>query len=346
MNGRDRPRALVLAPMRGPGWDRLRGIADVVYDPATAHRPFRLYSAADLARRLAETGASILVTEADEVAGPVLDHPLRVIAATRGTPGNVDVAAATARGVPVLHAPGRNADAVAELTVGLLFAAARGVVAADREVRAGTAYAGGVLPYQRHRGWQLVGRTFGIVGLGAVGRAVRWRMEGLGMRVVACDPFAADATCGLDELLAVADVVSMHAALTAGTLGMIGEREFAAMREGALYLNTARAELHDAAALVAVLESGRLAGAGLDHFEGEWLDPAGPLAALPGAVLTPHIGGAAFDVEANHAAMVADGVERLLRGERPAHCVNPEVLDQDRGRSVPTAVPAAQVIAP
>ncbi|MFC6885614.1 MULTISPECIES: NAD(P)-dependent oxidoreductase [Actinomadura] len=326
-----RPRALVLAPMRGPGRDRLWSLADVVYDPGAEHRPFRLLSAADLARRLDETGATILVTEADEVAGPVFDRPLRAVAATRGAPTNVDVAAATARGVPVLHTPARNADAVAELTVGLLLAVTRGIATADREVREGTAYAGGVLPYQRHRAWQLAGRTCGLVGLGAVGRAVRWRMEGLGMRVIASDPYAPEARHRLPELLAAADVVSVHAALGPATRGMIGERQFAAMREGAVYLNTARAELHDTGALVAALEAGRLAGAGLDHFEGEWLDPAARLAALPNVVLTPHIGGATFDVEANHAAMVAEGVERLLRGERPAHCANPEVLE----RSVP-----------
>src|SRR6202035_2524151 len=106
-------------------------------------------------------------------------------------------------GVPVLRAPARNADAVAELAVALLLAATRGVVAADRDVRAGEIYKNGTIPYQRYRAWQLAGRTAGLVGLGAVGRALRWRLEGLGMHVVAYDPYAADATHSLEGLLAV-----------------------------------------------------------------------------------------------------------------------------------------------
>src|SRR4051794_6575138 len=93
----DRPRALVLAPMRGPGFDRLHEIADVVYDPFIEHRPLKLHSEEDLAKRLAEEGATIVVAEADKIAGPVLDQPLRVIGSTRGDPTNVDIPAATAR---------------------------------------------------------------------------------------------------------------------------------------------------------------------------------------------------------------------------------------------------------
>ncbi|MBO2447514.1 hypothetical protein J4573_10480 [Actinomadura barringtoniae] len=323
-----RGRALVLAAMRGPGWEQIGKLTeDVVYDPAAEQRPFRLYQAADLARRIEETGATLLITEGDEVSGPVLDLPLELIGVTRSDPVNVDVAAATERGIPVLHTPGRDADAVAELTVALLFAVARGVVTADREVRAGAVYDGGVIPYQRHRAWQLAGRTFGVVGMGAVGRAVWWRMEGLGMRVIGCDPNVPGATHRLPELIGASDVVSVHAALNDETRGMIGERQFSAMREGAIYLNTARAELHDTDALVDVLASGHLAGAGLDHFAGEWLDPGHPLAALPNVVLTPHIGGATYDAEDNHARVLAEDIERMRAGELPLHCVNPEVFE-------------------
>src|SRR5256714_4091783 len=123
-----RPCALVLAPMRGPGFDRLHEIADVVYDPFTEHLPLKLHSEEDLAKRLAEENATIVISEADKIAGPVLDQPLTVIGSTRGDPTNVDIPAATAKGIPVLRAPGRNADAVAELTIALLFAANRHVV--------------------------------------------------------------------------------------------------------------------------------------------------------------------------------------------------------------------------
>jgi D-3-phosphoglycerate dehydrogenase / 2-oxoglutarate reductase len=321
-----RPRALVTAPLRGPGFDRLRRLADVVYDPWIDERPLRIYNADQLAARAEDEKATILVVEADIVKGPVLDLPLAAVASTRGDPNNVDVEAATAAGVPVLHAPGRNADAVAELAVGLLLAVTRHIVVADGEVRAGRIYADGLIPYQRFRGRELRGLAAGIVGLGAVGRALAWRLEGLGLRVISSDPFNPQATHGLDDLLAESDVVSLHAPVTPDTVGMIGAGQFAAMRDGAVFLNTARAQLHDDEALVAALRSGKLAGAGLDHFVGENLAVDHPLTGFPNVVLTPHIGGATWDTEARQATMVADGLERLAAGERPENIVNPGVL--------------------
>jgi D-3-phosphoglycerate dehydrogenase len=107
---------------------------------------------------------------------------------------------------------------------------------------------------------------------------------------------------------------------------MMNAARFDSMRDGATYLNTARAGLHDLDALTAALESGRLAGAGLDHFEGEQLPDGHPLLTMPNVVLTPHIGGATYDTEANHTRLVADGLAALMAGEVPDNCVNPEVL--------------------
>src|SRR3954447_7627824 len=312
--------------MRGPGFDALRQLADVVYEPFIEQKPLRLYSDEQLAERVQAERATIVVCEGDRVGLNTLDLSPVVIGATRGDPTNVDVAAATERGVPVLNAPGRNADAVAELAVGLLFAAARHIVPADDDVRAGETYRDGTIPYQRFRGWEVNGRTAGIVGYGAIGRALAWRLEGLGMRVIASDPYADDATYSLDDLLAEADVVSMHAPVTDDTKKMIGSDQFARMKDGAIYLNAARAALHDTDALVAALKSGRLAGAGLDHFEGDWLDPSHELAKLPNVVLTPHIGGATYDTEGNHAQMIVADIEAVLTGQQPKNCVNPEVL--------------------
>jgi D-3-phosphoglycerate dehydrogenase len=285
-----------------------------------------MYNADQLAARIDDEGADVVIVESDSVKGPVLDRPLVAVGSCRGDPNNVDVAAATARGIPVLRAPGRNADAVAELTVALLFAVNRGVVRADRDAREGEMFRDATIPYQRFRAWQLAGQTAGLVGLGAVGRATRWRLEGLGMSVIAHDPYADDAKHTLDDLLAEADVVSMHAMVTPETSGMIGVDQFARMRDGGIYLNTARAMLHDTDALVDALRSGKLAGAGLDHFEGEHLPTDHPLASLPNVVLTPHIGGATYDTEANHSKLIADGLEQLLGGGKPDNLVNPEVL--------------------
>ena len=122
----ERHRALVTAPFRGEGFDTLQSLADVVYDPWIEQHPLRMYNSEQLAERVAAEGADLLVVESDSVKGPVLDLPLRAIGSCRGDPNNVDIAAATAAGIPVLRAPGRNADAVAELAVGLLLAVNRG----------------------------------------------------------------------------------------------------------------------------------------------------------------------------------------------------------------------------
>ena len=321
-----RPRALVTAPVRGPGLELLSEIADLVVDPWIDHQPLRIYNAEQLAERAQAESATILVVEADRCAGPVFELPLVAVASTRGDPNNVDIDAATAAGVPVLRAPARNADAVAEIGVALLLAATRGVVGADRDVRAGEVYKDGTIPYQRYRAWQLAGRTAGLVGLGAVGRALRWRLEGLGMRVVAYDPYAHDATHSLEDLLAVADVVSMHAPVTEETTGMVGAKQFAAMRDGVVFINTARAQLHDTDALVEALQSGKVGAAGLDHFVGEHLATDHPLTTFSNVVLTPHIGGATYDTESNHTRTIADDLCRLLAGATPKNIVNPSVL--------------------
>lgn len=324
----DRPRALVTAPFRGEGMDTLQSLVDVVYDPWIEQVPLRLYNGEKLAARIEAEGANLLIVESDSVKGPVFELPLLCIGSCRGDPNNVDVGAATKAGIPVLRAPGRNANAVAEMTIALMFAVNRWLVPADRDVRTGEVYAEGKIPYQRYRAWELSGQTVGIIGLGAVGRAAKWRFEGLGMRVLSYDPYNPEAThnTDLDSMLAQCDVVSNHAMVTSETEGLMGAAQFAAMKPGAIYINSARAMLHDTDALVASLVSGHLGGAGLDHFTGENLATDHPLCAMNNVVLTPHIGGATYNTEANHSKLIADDVARILAGEMPVNCVNPEVF--------------------
>ena len=319
------PIILSTAPLRGPGLDALRALGTVILDPWIDQRPMRIYNADQLAERATAEGATVLICEADQCQGPVLDLPLLAIGSTRGDPTNVDLAGATAKGIPVLRAPGRNADGVAELAVGMLLAATRHLLEADRDVRQGRVFADGTIPYQRMRGWQVAGRTIGLVGLGAVGQAARWRFEGLGMRVIATDPVNPEATHSLDDLLGEADVVSMHAAVTPATLRLMSAERFAQMRPGAVYVNTARAGLHDLDALVDALHSGHLSAAALDHFDGETIAVDHPLVAMGNVLLAPHIGGATYDTEANHSTLMADGLAALMRGEVPANLANPEV---------------------
>jgi len=121
-NATDKPKALVTAPFRGEGLDQIRSLcSEIVLDPWIDHRPLRLYNSEQLAERIQAEGANLLIVESDSVKGPVLDLPLIAIGSCRGDPTNVDIPGATAKGIPVLRAPGRNADAVAEVTVGLLY---------------------------------------------------------------------------------------------------------------------------------------------------------------------------------------------------------------------------------
>ncbi len=323
-----RPKALVTAAVRGPGLELLSELTDLTVDSWLDQPSLRIFNAEQLAERVAKEGATIVVVESDRCAGPLFELPLVAVCSCRGDPTNVDVPAATASGIPVLRAPGRNADGVAELAVALLFSCTRQLVAADADVRAGQIYKDGTIPYQRFRAFELAGRTAGLVGLGAVGRALRWRLRGLGLEVLAYDPYADEATVSLEELLERSDVISMHAPVTAETTGMIGADQFAAMRDGVVYLNTARAALHDTDALVEALRSGKVGAAGLDHFEGESLPPDHPLTGFDSVVLAPHIGGATYDTESNHTRIIAEDLCRLLAGARPLHIVNPEVLAQ------------------
>ncbi|MEV4073165.1 NAD(P)-dependent oxidoreductase [Nonomuraea fuscirosea] len=314
-----RPRALVLPTLPESALARLGEIADLTEAPA---RPNLGYTDEQLADLVIETGATVLITDGDQVRTSVLGLHLDVVA-TMGPPASVDLALAAERGVTVLHAPARDPEAVAELTLALLFAVSRNIVPADREVRRGRVYQGRVPPAQRHRGCRLSGRTIGIVGLGRAGRALRWRCEGLGMRVIVCDPFVPEATHSLPALLDESDVVSLHVPLTAETRGFFGYTEFGAMRQGAVYLNTSRGALHDLQALVDALRWGRVGGAGLDHFEGEWLDRAHPLTRLPNVVLTPRLGDATGESREELAGTLVEDIARLLRGEEPAHAYAP-----------------------
>src|SRR5260370_25287783 len=146
----DRPKALVTAPFRGEGLDPLRDLADVVLDPWIDHVPMRILDGEKLAARIKDEGANILIVESDFVNNPVFELPLLAVGSCRGDPNNVDVAAATAARVPVLRAPGRNADAVAELAVALLLAATRHVLPADDDVRADAIFKNRIIPYPRY----------------------------------------------------------------------------------------------------------------------------------------------------------------------------------------------------
>jgi D-3-phosphoglycerate dehydrogenase / 2-oxoglutarate reductase len=256
---------------------------------------------------------------------------LKVISRNGAGHDAVDVAAATERGVPVLVAAGANAQAVAELALGLMIAVARGFAAHHASAQAGG--------WSKDRiGLQLAGRTLGLVGFGAISRKVGRFAACIGMRVAFHDPhLPPGAPCDgteridtLDDLLRRSQVLSLHCPLTDTTRRLIGARELALLPPGALLVNTARGGLVDEAALVAALAQGRLGGAGLDTFEAEPLPAASPLRRMAQVVVTPHVGAHAEEASAQVSRMAAQNLLRVLRGEPvdPACVVNPQVLQR------------------
>jgi D-3-phosphoglycerate dehydrogenase / 2-oxoglutarate reductase len=250
-------------------------------------------------------GCEGLIVGVDPVTERVLEAgPLRVVVKYGSGTDNIDIGAAERLGVRVSSTPGANARSVAELTIALLFALARHVVAHDRAVRAGS--------WSRLGAIELAGKRLGVVGYGAVGRDVARLAACLGMDVVAHDPFVESdevKLVGLDDLLAWSDAVSLHVPLDDSTRGMIGAKALERMRSGALLVNTARGGLVDEDALADALSSGRLGGAALDAFAVE--PPSGSrLLGLDNVVLSPHAGAATAEA-AQRTALQA--VRQLLR---------------------------------
>jgi D-3-phosphoglycerate dehydrogenase len=333
-------KVLVLAPFDPAELERLRVGHEVVYESWIEQR--RMLSPDDLAARLAGEGFEAVVVEAEFVTRDVLEGApgLRVVASARGKPVNVDVSAATERGVVVLQTPGRNAESVADLCLAMILDRLRHVSAAAAAVQRGEWTFGlddrGMVPYIRFRGVELGGRTLALLGFGAVARAVARRARAFGMAVRALDPYC-DAAVFADQgvarveslgaLLRDADVLSVHVEQTPETTGMLGEAQLRMLPRGAVVVNTARPRVVDQDALVALLRSGHLGGVALDVFQPEPVPTAHPILQEPGALVLPHIGGATGDVVRHHSRMIREDMERLARGERPLRCANPAVLD-------------------
>ena len=259
---------------------------------------------------------------------------LRVISNLAVGVDNIDVDAATRASIAVGHTPRVLTDATADLAFGLLMATARRIAEADRHVRAGKWRTWGPMTML---GRDIHSSTLGLIGFGAIGQAMARRAMGFGMRVLYLKHRSGKRTpmrnrrlanvtgVSMRRLLAQSDYVSIHVPLTPKTRRMLGAREFALMKPGAILINTARGAVVDQTAMIAALKSGRLAGAGLDVTDPEPIARRDPLLRLDNVVITPHIGSASIATRASMAAIAVDNILDVFAGRMPRCCANAAV---------------------
>jgi glyoxylate reductase len=324
-----RPRVFITQPVAAGAIERLCVVADVEVNPDASC----ILAKASLIEGVRRSDILFSLLH-DKVDREVVEaNPgLRMIASMSITADNTDVAAATARKIPVTVVPALAVESTADTTFALLLAVARRVVEGDQLVRRG------IFPGSQSSellGAGVFGKVLGLVGgKGRIGQAVARRAHGFGMRVLYWGPSRMaegdERRLGmtyrpLDQLLAQADFVSVHSPLRAETVHQIGARELSLMKPTAFLVNTARGPIVDEAALVGALVERKIAGAALDVFEREpEVEPT--LLELPNAVMTPHLGSAVIEVREQMANTVADNILALLAGRRPPDIVNPEVL--------------------
>ena len=303
-------------------------------------------------------GIDVGIVEFENITAAVLEcaKRLKVVACLRNEPGaSLDIAGATQRGIPALFAPGRNAVAVAEYTLGLMISVARSIPTTHHLLRytddlTAVSYSDKSgdrknvtsewsmdpdAPFQRFQGDELMGKTVGLVGAGFIGQEIAKRVIALGMKVIAFDPYAkADQlakvsikSVELDELAKQSDFVVMAAKVTPESTGLFGAKQFALVKGSAYFINTARAALVDYEALLKVLQEKKIAGAALDVYPTEPLPTDSPFRTLSNVVLSPHLAGATREVVEHHSKMVVDDLLGLLEGKVPNRLANPEVIE-------------------
>jgi D-3-phosphoglycerate dehydrogenase / 2-oxoglutarate reductase len=242
----------------------------------------------------------------------------------------IDLAAATDHGVPVVNVPDYGTDEVANHAVALLLALARKIARLDRQTRGGGWDVFRIGPVTR-----LAGQTVGILGCGRIGSAVARKLSGFDVRLLGCDPYVETFPPGVqpvafERLLAESDYLTIHCPLTDETRHAFDAESLGWMRPTSMLINTARGGIVDTAALTDALQQGFLAGAGLDVLEEEPIDPASPLLRMEQVIVTPHAAWYSEEGRSDLKRRAAEEAVRVLRGERPRHCVNPEVLGRLR----------------
>ncbi|TFG60218.1 MAG: hypothetical protein E4H36_12440, partial [Spirochaetales bacterium] len=333
---RFRPKIYASADLDGASIRILQRYGEVI--TASYRDELKMLAGDELVEALA--GCHVLITEVDIVDASALRElpDLRCVFVCRSNAVNVDLEACTALGIPVINTPGRNADAVAELTMTFMLMLARRMPEAADFLRQEGGEAGdmgrmGSANFQL-RGSELSGLSIGLVGAGAVGKKVIERLRPFHAKVYVFDPYLTGdeiivmgaEKVPLEELLSSCDIISLHAPVTDETRGIIGREAFEKMKRGVCIINTARPALLDHDALIEALRNKKAAGAALDVFPVEPPGADDPLLSLPGLIATPHIGGNTAEIPAHQGRIVAEELGLLLDGRRPKYVLNPGTL--------------------
>jgi len=330
-----RPRCLITASFTQEALAKLSQRVEVIYEDW--RKTGRIYLGDELIEKINENGVEILVVEADQVTADIINNTnLRFIGACRGTPYAVDVAAATMKGIPVVHAPTRNSQAVAEFTVGLMLALLRKIVYAQRRLEKGVRYEADrdfQEVYNALQGREIHGKKVGIIGLGDIGTRVAKILLAFGASIMVYDPYVPDEKIAsvegkrvsLNELVEQADIITLHVRLTDETYHIIGKEEISLMKPAAIVINTSSPGTVDDSALLEALRQGRIAGAALDVQENEPVDSSNPFLMLDNVIVTPHIGGNTEEAVKRQSNMIVEDLVRFLDGDKPLHLLNPEV---------------------
>ena len=312
-----------------PEWEESHKILEEIAEVKVG-TPNMVYTEEKLIREIKDVDA-LIITSQQHVTRKVIQaaNKLKVIVKYGSKPGidNVDLDAATEKGIFVCYTPHANSDSVAEHTIALILALMKKLYVSCSQLKQGKWRSKDLL------GYELLGKTVGIIGLGNIGRKVAEKISGFKVKLFAYDPYVDKKIAqqinvelvDLETLLKESDVVTIHTALTRETKHMIGENELKLMKKTAFIINTARGAIIDEKALIKALKEGWIAGAALDVFEEEPPNPDNPLLKMDNVLVTPHFASCTFEAYQREAIMAAEEVLRVLKGEPPKFIANPEV---------------------
>jgi D-3-phosphoglycerate dehydrogenase / 2-oxoglutarate reductase len=320
------PKVLVSDPIAEVGIAPLRAIPGVEVDVKLGLKPEEL-------KAIIGEYDALAVRSETKVTADILSaaHKLQIIGRAGVGVDNIDVAAATQKGIVVVNSPDGNTLAAAELTVGLLLALARKIPQGDATMRAGK------WDRKKFVGTEIYGKTIGIVGLGRIGSAVAQRLKGFEVELITYNPYVPEEATrrmgvepiSLDDLLRRSDFITIHTPLNNETRGLIGAAQFAIMKDGVRIINVARGGIVDEQALADALNSGKVGGFAFDVFSKEPPEPDNPLLNLPNSITTPHLGASSEEAQIKVAVDVAEQIADVLQGRPARTAVNLPALSAD-----------------